>query len=148
MKKRKVVLTIAGAALLALAGFMWFLSYQSYSRRSRAYSQIKLGMTRAEASAAIGLDPGYYEGQWPRPPSMGRTVRTPPLRQAGVAFDDLDNNRRKNLEVWVGRDYVIWVLFGADGVAIGSYLFELNPDPLAQTRFLSVFDEIREWLGM
>jgi hypothetical protein len=65
---------------------------------------------------------------------MSRIVRTPPLKQAGLAYEDLDGAERKMLEVWVGRDFVIWVLFGEDGAAVGSYLLELHPDGIDHRR--------------
>ena len=51
-------------------------------------------------------------------PAMSRFVRTPPLKQAGLAYEDLASAERKMLEVWVGRDFVIWVLFGERGAAV------------------------------
>jgi hypothetical protein len=124
--KRKLLRVVAGAVLLAFLCFSWFQSHQSYLRWAGAYARVQLGMTRAEVTEAIGLPPGYHEGRRPMPPSMSRFVRTPPLKQAGLAYEDLDGAERKMLEVWVGRDFVIWVLFGEDGAAVGSYLPRLQ----------------------
>src|SRR5260370_10207207 len=120
--KRKLLLAVAGAVLLAFLCFSWFQSHQSYSRWAGAYARVQLGMTRAEVTEAIGLPPGYYEGERPMRHSMSRFVRSPPLKQAGLAYEDLDGAQRKMLEVWLGPDFVIWVLFGESGAAARSHL--------------------------
>ena len=125
MSKRKWLVML----ILLLLVLAFVLYWQLPSRWHRAYSRIKLGTTLKDVTTAIGLPPGYYEGEFPRPPSMGRWIRTPPLQQAGVDFERLPDNRH-NLETWIGRDYVIWVLFDDQGTAIGSYLLELYPDEL------------------
>jgi hypothetical protein len=145
--KRKLLLAVAGAILLAFISFSWFQSHQSYSRWAGAYARVQLGMTRAEVTEAIGLPPAYYEGERPMPPSMSRFVRTPPLKQAGLAYEDLDGAERKMLEVWVGQDFVIWVLFGEDGAAVGSYLLELHPDGHRTSAFIMFLEDSYRRLG-
>ena len=132
---------VAGAVLLAFPCFRWFQSHPSYARWAGAYARVQLGMTRAEVTDAIGLPPGYYEGERPMPPSMSRIVRPPPLKQAGLAYENLDGAERKMLEVWVGRDFVIWVLFGEDGAAVGSYLLELHPDGHRPSAFIAFLED-------
>ena len=131
MSKRKWLVML----ILVLLVFAFVLYWQLPSRWHRAYSRIKLGMTLKEVTTAIGLAPGYYEGEIPRPPSMGRWVKTPPLQQAGVDFEQLRQDRPRKLEAWIGRDYVIWVHFDDEGTAIGSYLLELYPDEMRGSSF-------------
>jgi hypothetical protein len=145
--KRKLLRTVAGAVLLAFLCFRWFQSHPSSSRWAGAYARIQLGMTRAEATEAIGLPPGYYEGERPMPPSMSRIVCTPPLNQAGLAYEAVDGAERKMMEVWVGQDFVIWVRFGEDGAAVGSYLLELRPDGHRPSAFIMFLEDLCKRLG-
>jgi hypothetical protein len=119
-------LLILGALVLVLIALRMARSYFE-SPWARAYSRIKLGMTLQEVQYAIGVPPGYYEGEEPLPPSMDRHLKTPPLRQSGLDFEGRQGDD-PNLEAWIGRDYCIWVVFDERGAAVGSYLFELYPD--------------------
>jgi hypothetical protein len=145
--KRKRLRTVAGAVLLAFLCFSWFQSRQSYLRWAGAYARVQFGMTRAEVTEAIGLPPDDYVGKRPMPPSMARIVRTPPLKQAGLAYDDLDGADRKMLEVWVGQDFVIWVLFGEDGAAVASYLLKRPPDGHRRSAFIVFLEDFCRRLG-
>jgi hypothetical protein len=144
--KRKLLLAVAGAVLLAFLCFRWFQTHPSYSRWAGAFARVQLGMTRAEVTEAIGLPPGYYEGRRPLPLSMSRFVRTPP-EASGVAYEDLDGAERKMLEVWVGRAFVIWVLFGENGAAVGSYLLERPPDGHRRSAFIVFLEDLCRRLG-
>src|SRR5262249_53956402 len=77
-----------GALLLLVIGFAFIVGRRFLSPWPSAYSRIALGMTQQEVEATIGFPPGYYEGQRPMPLSMSRILKTPPLRQAGLDFED------------------------------------------------------------
>jgi hypothetical protein len=116
-----------GILVLMLSCLPLLLLWRSPCRWELAYSKIKLGMTEQEVVAAVGLPPGYYEGEVPRPLSMSRWVKPPPLRQSGISYEELDNGGL-DLRAWVGRDYVVWVAFDRQGRAVGSFLLELYPE--------------------
>ena len=140
MRKRKWLLTLCVIALLLVAAFM-LPSWYSRSAWARAYSKIELGMTRPEVAKAIGLPPGYFEGETPVPLSMSRLVKTPPIHQSGV---DIDNRERDVLELqaWIGRDYVIWVSFDEHGNAVGTYFLQVYPDRFREPMFIRWFSDL------
>jgi hypothetical protein len=136
MTNRKCVLILI-VSVLVLKCSVWVLLRPSRDPWVQAYSRIELGMTRQEVDIAIGLPPGYYEGEYPKPRSMGRILVTPPLRQSGVDFDKgLGVNNGHELQTWIGREYVIWVLFDERGTAVGTYLLQPYPQPRRMPTFI------------
>jgi hypothetical protein len=133
MLKRKWLLMLVALVLLLIASRLAISRYFE-STWARAYSRIELGMTIQQVEDAIGLPPGYYEGEYPRPPSMGRFVRTPPLRQSGIVFKSRRVDDHK-LHAWIGRTYAIWVIFDDQDTAVGSYLLEQYPDSFRESWF-------------
>jgi hypothetical protein len=144
MNRRKLILTLVLVAL-ATTCVGWF-TLRNGGPWPDAYSRIELGMTRVEVHAAMGMPPGYYEGEWPRPLSMARFVRRP-AQTDGIPYEDLSGVQIRNAEMWHGRDYTIWVVVNNDGVAVGKYLLELHPDFGWEPPSI-FFDRVLRWLGM
>jgi hypothetical protein len=128
MMNKRIILLFACTLVVAVVGFLLLVSPHYVSSWPRAYAGIELGMTQPEVEAAIGLPPGYYEGELPTVLSMSRCVKTPPLRDKGADYNDRFIEGR-TLQCWIGREYVIWVVFDRQGIAVGTYLLEYLDRP-------------------
>ena len=140
MRKRKWLVMLVALVLLLIASSLAISRYFE-STWARAYSRIELGMTKQQVEDAIGFPPGYYEGEYPRPPSMGRFVKTPPLRQSGIDFESCRVDDHE-LHGWIGRTYAIWVIFDDQDTAVGSYLLELYPDTHRKSWFTQLLRDL------
>jgi hypothetical protein len=113
MRNRKQLLAV-GTVAFVLLGLLLIVWRYSPSKWARAYSRIQLGMTRQQVETAIGLPPGYYEGEYPKPHSMSRFVKTPPLQQSGIAFEKCHDDGLEHLELnWLPSSRLVTFRFGS-----------------------------------
>jgi hypothetical protein len=115
----------------------------------QAYGRIRLGMTRAEVEAVIGMPPGWYDSKHREglPPSMepfGHTVK-----ESGLSYKEVDDlSTRVTEETWFWEDYWIWVYYDETEHAVRTELIEVLDDKYPRNPPLNPIDRLRKWLGI
>jgi hypothetical protein len=130
------------------------LLVRSHPISPAGYKRIRLGMTKRQVEAAIGLPAGDYYTRHLRlgalsGPFVGRTLRESGLPLQGAADSrggpGGEERQRVKLESWCGNIYRIRVAFDERGKAVSSSLDLLvHMRDSTLTRFL---DQLQAWLG-
>jgi hypothetical protein len=109
MRRRKLLVVLAGLAVLAVGAF---LLWPRPDRITRDYFQrIRIGMGRAEVEAILGGPPGDYT-----------TLNVSPHIGMRIVVDMDDDGTIRNYppEEWTGNTMSIWVSFGPSGKVIST----------------------------
>jgi hypothetical protein len=126
------------AALLLGAAWAWHMRFSPV----RAYDRLRLGMTRAEAAAAIGLPPGDNPG--PDPMDFDRISHTTTVRIGGIPKPWIYDLENQSLDAWRWKDYHIRVVY-SNGKVVAFYLDKIvyidQPSPNA-------LDKLRQYFGL
>ena len=111
----------------------------------RAYERVRLGMTLAEVTEAVGLPPGLYAAP------IGNTYFSYELvSQAGFPYASLPSIHDEQAEIglsverWFWDEGMLWVAFDKAGKSVGCYLLYHVP-PWSRPSFL---DRVRAFIGL
>ena len=126
-RRRRIVIALVIVALVALPAIGWVVWREIKKPEPvRAYKRLRLGMTRDEVEAAIGVAP--------RHPSWEEFENSTPLRASDMLPPHLG-------EFWTWDGYWISVNFGQNDTAVGLYLYKSGGPP-------SLLDRVWEFLGL
>jgi hypothetical protein len=143
--RRRLLIVLIATALIVSAG--GWLGWRAIAKPQpvRAYERLRLGMTKNQVDAAIGMPPGWYTE-----PKLGGIMSGPHVhyvRASGIPSVSLptvdDRDTPLTLEQWTWDDYWIRVAFDEDGKAVGCYLLESSGPGYDW----SLLDRLRAFVG-